>query len=160
MTDVTKNYIKYMRQSIGTDTLLTVGCGAIIVDNRNRILLQRRKDFGDWGVPGGMMELGESFEVAMKREVYEETNLEVLKASLFGLYSGEKCFAEYPNGDKIYGVQVIFQVDEFSGDIINDSTEGYELVFFEKENIPTELNPRQAPYILDWKKGVDSVIID
>lgn len=40
-------------------------------------MLQLRSDNESWGLPGGTMELGESFEEAATREVYEETNLEI-----------------------------------------------------------------------------------
>lgn len=44
------DYIKTMRSMIGHNTLLTIACGAIIEDLNGRILLQRRKDFFDWGI--------------------------------------------------------------------------------------------------------------
>jgi hypothetical protein len=44
-----KDYIKEMRRLIGHETLLTVGCGAIIEDECGRILLQSRKDTNLWG---------------------------------------------------------------------------------------------------------------
>ncbi|WDH96914.1 NUDIX domain-containing protein [Paenibacillus urinalis] len=43
--------------------------GAIIRDKLGRILMQRRSDYGDWGLPGGGMEAGESIEETMIREV-------------------------------------------------------------------------------------------
>ena len=56
-----------------------VGVGAVIID-RYRILLEKRKNEpskGKWSVPGGLVELGESVEEAVVREVQEETGLEV-----------------------------------------------------------------------------------
>ncbi|SFJ75610.1 hypothetical protein SAMN04487936_10457 [Halobacillus dabanensis] len=46
-------YIERMREMVGTETLLTVGCGAIMEDEYGRILLQKRTDRGTWGIPGG-----------------------------------------------------------------------------------------------------------
>ncbi|MNP50379.1 RNA pyrophosphohydrolase [compost metagenome] len=43
--------------------------GAIIRDHQGKILLQRRSDYGDWGLPGGGMNAGESVEETMIREV-------------------------------------------------------------------------------------------
>ncbi|MGE6515924.1 NUDIX domain-containing protein [Lysinibacillus sphaericus] len=68
------DYIKTMRQMIGHETLLTIGCGAIIEDDIGRILLQKRTDNNIWGIPGGILEIGETFEETVKREVFEETN--------------------------------------------------------------------------------------
>jgi ADP-ribose pyrophosphatase YjhB (NUDIX family) len=99
-----------MRKLIGHETLLTVGCGAIIVDQYGRILLQRRTDLDIWGIPGGILELGETFEETVRREVLEETNITIKSVNLFGIYSGKKGFAQYGNGDKVFSVQIIFFV--------------------------------------------------
>jgi len=56
-----------------------VGVGAVIICN-GKILLEKRKSEpgrGKWTVPGGLVELGESAEQTVMREVKEETNLEV-----------------------------------------------------------------------------------
>ncbi len=58
-----------------------VGVGAIILDG-DKILLEKRKNApskGKWSVPGGLVELGESVEQAVIREVKEETGLEVIE---------------------------------------------------------------------------------
>lgn len=59
-----------------TSRIVVTG-GAIIRDHAGRILLQQRSDYGDWGLPGGGMEPGESIEETMIREVKEETGLDV-----------------------------------------------------------------------------------
>ncbi len=56
-----------------------IGVGAVIVD-RNRVLLVRRATEplkGEWSVPGGMLELGEKLRDGVRREVSEETGLQV-----------------------------------------------------------------------------------
>ncbi|MFN3367459.1 MAG: NUDIX domain-containing protein, partial [Exiguobacterium mexicanum] len=47
-----------MRNLIGTNLLMTVGCG-VIIERNDQILLQHRKDHDVWGIPGGVMEPGE-----------------------------------------------------------------------------------------------------
>lgn len=84
------NYIKTIRKLVGTETIVTVGCGAIIEDEHGRILLQRRKDQNNWCLPGGVMEIGETFLQTVVREVEEETNLIIFNPELFGIYSGKK----------------------------------------------------------------------
>jgi ADP-ribose pyrophosphatase YjhB (NUDIX family) len=60
-----------------------VGVGAVVLDDDGRILLvkhvPREGDFwgGQWMVPGGGLELGETLEEGVVREVEEETNLRV-----------------------------------------------------------------------------------
>ena len=66
---------------------------AIIFDRRGRLLLQQRSDGGQWGLPGGSVEIGESVREAVAREVREETGLTVAARRLVGLTSPTKCIA-------------------------------------------------------------------
>lgn len=56
-----------------------VGVGAIIVRGGEVLLVQRGKppSFGKWSIPGGLVELGESLETAVRREVLEEVCIDV-----------------------------------------------------------------------------------
>lgn len=59
-----------------------VGCGAVILNNKNQILLQRRGSNsknrkGFWTIPGGALEYGEMFTAALLREVQEEIGTSV-----------------------------------------------------------------------------------
>ena len=48
---------------------------AVVRDDANRVLLVRRADDGQWELPGGRVELGESAVDAVEREVAEESGL-------------------------------------------------------------------------------------
>lgn len=146
------DYIGSMRKLIGHQTLFTVGCGAIIEDSLGQILLQRRKDRDIWGIPGGVMELGETFIETLEREVQEETNLTIFNPQLFGIYSGPPGFGEYPNGDKVYSIQIIFLIKDFKGSLKQEGEESSEHIFFPKTSLPVPLNPSQSPFILDWRE--------
>ncbi|WP_370452926.1 NUDIX hydrolase [Sporosarcina sp. BI001-red] len=115
-------YIQNMRKLIGHETLFTVGCGVMIVQN-DELLLQHRIDEDSWCIPGGVMELGETFEETAKREALEETGLSIDRMELFGMYSGEDCYAEYSNGDKVYSVQVIFSAHSITGKLLQKGEE-------------------------------------
>ena len=57
-----------------------VGVGAVIVDDHGRVvLIKRRYDplAGQWSLPGGAVELGETLEACVAREMLEETGLDV-----------------------------------------------------------------------------------
>ncbi|KIL43255.1 NUDIX hydrolase [Jeotgalibacillus campisalis] len=152
------DYIAAMRKVIGHEMLLTVGCGAIIEDEHGRALFQKRTDHEQWGIPGGLLEIGEKVEDALIREVREETGLEIRNVSLFGIYSGEKGFAQYENGDKVFSIQLVFRTTQYDG-VLQTSAEGSELSFRHKNNIPQEVNPHQLPFIEDWAAGVQTPVI-
>lgn len=65
-----------------------VGVGAIIIE-RDRVLLVKRGNpplAGEWSIPGGLLEVGETLRQAAVREAMEETSLEVEASDLLGVY--------------------------------------------------------------------------
>ena len=56
-----------------------VGVGAVIVEDGKVLLIRRRYEplKGHWSLPGGMVEVGETLEAALAREMLEETGLVV-----------------------------------------------------------------------------------
>ncbi|MBX5451717.1 NUDIX domain-containing protein [Thermogemmatispora sp.] len=71
----------------GSAARFRVGVFALIFDEAGRVLLVHRNDIDWWNLPGGGMELGETVDEAVKREVREETGLEVTVERLVGVYS-------------------------------------------------------------------------
>lgn len=61
---------------------LSTGADAAIFDDRDRILLIRRTDTGQWAMPGGGAEVGEPVGLASVREAAEETGLDVALTGL------------------------------------------------------------------------------
>ena len=78
------NYIMDLRKKIGHEVIMTVGCGVLIENEEGQLLLQKRSDTGQWCVPGGAMEIGETYEETAKREIREEVGVEVTNLCLFG----------------------------------------------------------------------------
>jgi len=65
-----------------------VGVGAVIWDGK-RVLIERRGKppaQGAWALPGGLIEVGETAEDAVRREVSEECGIEVTVGPLLGLF--------------------------------------------------------------------------
>jgi 8-oxo-dGTP diphosphatase len=79
-----------------------VGVGAVVVDQRRVLLVQRggEPSKGKWSLPGGVLELGESLEEGIRREVAEETGLEVKAIELVELI--DRIFRETcPDGEHV-----------------------------------------------------------
>jgi len=64
----------------------SVSVAGIVVREDGRVLVIKRDDNGNWEAPGGVLELDESFEAGVEREVLEETGLEVTVERLTGVY--------------------------------------------------------------------------
>ena len=56
-----------------------VGVGAVVLDGRRVVLVKRANEplKGEWSLPGGAVDVGETLEQAIRREVREETGLDV-----------------------------------------------------------------------------------
>ena len=106
------------------------------------------------------MEIGEKFIETAKREVYEEAGIEIRELALFGIYSGEDGIITYPNGDICYGTGIIFKTTVYSGEIQNNTEEALEHKFFDKENLPENINKYDKRVIIDWTKDMQQVIVD
>lgn len=66
-----------------------LGVGALIFDEARNILLVERGSEpmkGYWSIPGGILETGERLEAGVRREVMEETGLEVEALSMFEIF--------------------------------------------------------------------------
>ena len=153
------NYIMDLRRKIGHEVIMTVGCGVFIENEKGQLLLQKRSDTGQWCVPGGAMEIGETYEEAAKREIREEVGIEVSDLSLYGLYSGTDRLIHYPNDDVVYSLSVIFHAKSYTGSISDTDSEVMEHKFFSRENIPDNLFIPDARPILDWAAGHEGVFV-
>lgn len=66
--------------------LHSVSVAGIVVDEAGRVLIVQRRDNGRWEPPGGVLELDETFEEGVVREVAEETGILVSVEQLTGVY--------------------------------------------------------------------------
>lgn len=64
----------------------SVSVAGIVIDDQDRVLVIQRRDNGHWEPPGGVLELDESPESGVRREVLEETGVVVEVVTLSGVY--------------------------------------------------------------------------
>lgn len=76
------------------------------------------------------MELGESADEAVVREVREETGLEIMPVALIGVYSSPDYSITYPNGDRVQAVIIFFECRVVGGTLRPDGDEILEARYF------------------------------
>src|SRR5690606_11190536 len=109
-------YVQELRKVIGKRPVILVGSVVIVINDENKVLLQRRSyPYGVWGLPGGLMELTESTEDCARREVLEETGLIIGKLELVSVSSGPQNFVRAENGDEFYVVTIVYVTKDISG---------------------------------------------
>jgi len=65
-----------------------VGVGGVVIDNSRALLIRRASEplRGEWSIPGGMLELGETLEQGVARELLEETGLQIRVLELIEVF--------------------------------------------------------------------------
>ncbi len=113
---------------------------AAIFNERGEILLQRRKDTGQWCVISGHVEFGETVEQAILREVMEEVNVAAKVLRFVGIYSSPLSQTYHYEQRSVQYVTSYFEV-QVSGEVdlsfANEETGG--LRFFPVTELPQEL---------------------
>ncbi|WP_129688940.1 NUDIX domain-containing protein [Gottfriedia acidiceleris] len=135
------NYCEGMREKIGNDPLIIVRPSVAILNSEGEILLYRY-GVGNWGIPGGILQLNESVEECIKRSVLEDIGLKLNSLSLIGVYSG----AEFINkvegsGDEYHTVAIGYICTDFENEISPDQNQSIEAQFFRLKQLPEEIDP-------------------
>ncbi|MFJ7416662.1 NUDIX domain-containing protein [Streptomyces sp. NPDC098077] len=107
------SYVSDLRAVLGTSPLLLPGTSLLLTNGEGSLLLLERLDIAGWGLPGGLMEPGESFEETGRREAFEEIGVELGPLELLGVFSGKEYYYRYDHGDEVYNVTAAYvgQVD-------------------------------------------------
>ncbi|CAG0929855.1 Putative mutator protein MutT4 [Thermoflexales bacterium] len=153
MTD----YITWLRSRIGSRKTILAYATALLRDDQGRILFQQRADFKDdwWGLPGGLLELGESFTLCVQRETLEETGYHVEPVRMIGLYASPEFDVRYPNGDEVQQFTLALECRITGGQPKTDESEIIQQCFFDLNDAPDCLPPWYAAMVRDLQTRSD-----
>jgi 8-oxo-dGTP diphosphatase len=111
-----------------------LGAAAVILNDDGKVVLIRRgqaPDAGEWSIPGGGVELGESVAEALRREVREETGLEIAVGEFLEVYERVERDAD--------GVRFHFVVLDYratvTGGALRAGTDAAEVVFADPDDL-------------------------
>ncbi|MCV7286121.1 NUDIX hydrolase [Mycolicibacterium wolinskyi] len=120
----------------------SVSVAGIVVDDQGRVLVIRRHDNGRWEPPGGVLELDESFEDGVRREVLEETGLHVEVQQLTGVYKNLAAGI----------VALVFRCKPHCGRI-RPTAESREVLWMTREQVAAAMTPAFAIRAIDALDG-------
>jgi 8-oxo-dGTP diphosphatase len=94
-----------------------IGVGAIIIEQQGVLLVKRSKAplLGEWSIPGGMLELGETLRDGAEREALEETGLVVRATELLGVF--ERIVPDQSDRTTYHYVLIDFLCERISGEV-------------------------------------------
>ncbi|MBM7776057.1 ADP-ribose pyrophosphatase YjhB (NUDIX family) [Actinokineospora baliensis] len=148
-----KDYLRQLRAAVGTAPLILTGANVVVVDESGRVLLIERADTHDWGLPGGLLDPGESLEDCGRREVFEETGVKVEELDLLGVFSGPEFYYKCPNGDEIHNVTAAYVARVPDGVAVSaDLDEAFSARFFALDDLPPAILPPEVPIIERYRE--------
>jgi 8-oxo-dGTP pyrophosphatase MutT (NUDIX family) len=132
---------------------LVPACGVLAVDEQGRVLLQRRRDTGQWAIPMGKQELGETPSQCAIRETQEETGILTELTGILGVYSDPGHIVAYTDGEIRQEWELIMLGQPVSGTpTVND--EAGEVGWFASEDLGgLDIHPTQWRQLRDWLDG-------
>jgi 8-oxo-dGTP pyrophosphatase MutT (NUDIX family) len=111
---------------------LVPAASVVVVNDKGAVLIQRRTDSGNWALPGGTMDLGESLPETAVREVKEECGLDVELTGLVGIFTDPKHIIAYSDGEVRQQFNVCFTARVIGGTLaVSDESTAVEWVRFD-----------------------------
>lgn len=152
-------YIEELRALVGHRPVILAGSVVLVINGDGHLLLQERTHpEGVWGLPGGLMELGESTEEVGVREVYEETGLTVKNLQLINIYSGADHFTVAENGDQFYTVTAAYYTTDYEGEMAVNLEEGIQCQYMHPEQLPDKMVGSHREIVEDFLARFYSVV--
>jgi 8-oxo-dGTP pyrophosphatase MutT (NUDIX family) len=133
---------------------LVPAAGILAVDPDGRVLLQRRRDTGQWAIPMGKQEIGETVTQCAERETHEETGVTVKVTGLLGIFSHPGHVVLYhSNGETRQEYEIIFLGEPVFGEpAAND--EASAAGWYTRAELPgLDIHPSQRRQLGHWMNG-------
>ncbi|WP_241332655.1 NUDIX domain-containing protein [Burkholderia cenocepacia] len=125
-----------LRKKVGSDLILSPSVAAVIHDHEGKLLLQEKSSGEAWSLPAGGVELGESPQEAIFREVMEETGYVIRIHGILGVFGGRLFRYTYPSGDRVEYVVTLFQCKIIDGSGIPSDPETTSTRYFGRHDMP------------------------
>lgn len=135
-------YSEELKRAMRGKLVIAAGVDAIVRDEHERILITRRSDDGEWDLPGGAIEPGETPSEGVRREVREETGLDVRILRVAGVFGGKTFRHTYPDGQEIEAFSVTFECAIAGGTLRSRDGEVTQFRFVTVDELP----PLAWPY--------------
>jgi 8-oxo-dGTP pyrophosphatase MutT (NUDIX family) len=135
---------------------LVPACNMLVVNDTGQLLLQRRRDTGQWALPGGAQDFGETPSECAVRECKEETGITAEITGLLGIYSDPAHIVQYSDGETRQEFEITLIGRPVSGEpTINDeASEVAWFAFSELRNL--DIHPSMTRQIDSYLSGVRS----
>jgi 8-oxo-dGTP diphosphatase len=121
-----------------------VGVGGVVIDQGRTLLIRRGSAplKGEWSIPGGLLEVGETLEAGVLRELAEETGLEVRVLELIEVF--ERIFPAPPKADGTpgdaarpqYHFVILDYLCDIRGGTLAAGSDALEFVWAREEDLP------------------------
>ncbi|GAB3949276.1 NUDIX hydrolase [Micromonospora vulcania] len=129
---------------------LVPACGVLAVDDQGAILLQRRRDTGQWALPMGKLEIGETPSECAIRETREETGVDVEVIGILGVYSDPGHIVAYSDGEVRQEYEVTLLARPIGG-VPTSNEEASEVAWFRPEKLGgLDIHPTMRRQIADY----------
>jgi mutator protein MutT len=112
-----------------------VGLGIIIVNDEGKILVGKRKGSHaqKYSIPGGHLDLGETFETCAIREIKEETDLDIKEPKVIAVTNNLETYRE----EGKHYISIVLVVNTFSGDLkLMEPDKCEEWMWVDPKNLP------------------------
>lgn len=129
---------------------VAVGIGVVIINKNKEILIGKRlgKYVPKYSIPGGMFEIGETFEEAAIREIKEETNLTIQNPQVIGVTNNLETYAETGK----HAISIILLAKQYTGELTVTEPKKCERWFWcDPKKLP-------EPHFDASKKGVEGYL--